>query len=188
MMETFDGTPVGSLPYGWISNVNAGSNAFSVTQDVYGNGKMTFDGKASGKQSRVVAPVQWDNYTVEADVRFESVLDSGRWASLIFRGSSLGAQPYNQMAIRQRGTYEMAYRKPDNSWVVAASGEWRPLVLNADYTMKVRVFGSNVKEYMKAKDDPEFTLLMDQNIAAANLMERGKIGFQADQSKVRSIT
>jgi glycerophosphoryl diester phosphodiesterase len=181
--ESFDETADGSLPYGWISSVNSGSAPFSVTQDTYGNGRLTFSGSSSGKQARVVAPVQWDNYTIEADVRFESVLDSGRWASVMFRGSSQGSQPYNQMAIRQRGTFELAYRKTDNNWVVMENGEWRPLDLNGDYTMKVRVFGNNVKEYIKAKSDPDYTLLLDKSLTA-NLLERGKVGFQADQSKV----
>ncbi|TMV49007.1 DUF1080 domain-containing protein [Paenibacillus mesophilus] len=181
--ESFETVAIGSLPFGWISDVNAGSNPFTVVRDTYGNARVAFDGKASGKQARLTAPVQWDNYTIEADVRFESVLDSGRWASLMFRGAANGKNPYNQMAIRQRGTYEVAYRKPDNNWSVMASGEWKPLALNGDYTMKVRVFGSNVKEYIKAKNDPAYTLLLDKSFAT-DLLARGKVGFQADQSKV----
>ncbi|MEK8127578.1 glycerophosphodiester phosphodiesterase family protein [Paenibacillus filicis] len=180
--ENFDAYPAGSLPYGWISDVNAGSQPFTVVQDTYG-GRMLFDGKASGKQARVTAPVQWDNYTIEADVRFESVFDSGRWASLMFRGASNGKQPYNQMAIRQNGKFEVAYRTPDNAWNVIASGDSQPLALGKDYTMKVRVFDNNVKEYIKAKEASAYTLLIDKSFDA-NLLERGKIGFQADQSKV----
>ncbi|TNJ65652.1 DUF1080 domain-containing protein, partial [Paenibacillus hemerocallicola] len=181
--ENFESTPNGSLPHGWISDVNAGSNPFTVLRDTYGNARAVFDGKASGKQARATAPVQWDNYAIEADVRFESVLDSGRWASLLFRGAAGGKNPYNQMAIRQRGTYEVALRKPDNNWSVMASGEWKPLALNADYTMKVRVFDNNVKEYIKAKNDPGYTQLIDKSFTK-DLLERGKIGFQGDQSKV----
>ncbi|GAA3399994.1 glycerophosphodiester phosphodiesterase family protein [Paenibacillus hodogayensis] len=183
LLENFDGIPNGALPQNWISDVNAGSNPFTVQRDTYGNARLVFDGKASGKQARVAAPVQWDNYTVEADVRFESVLDDGRWASLMFRGSSNGKAPYNQMALRQNGKYEVAMRKPDNSWSVIASGASNPLALNADYTMKVRVFDNNVKEYIKAKDDPNYTLLLDQSFTK-DLLQRGKIGFQVDQSKV----
>ncbi len=181
--ENFDSYATGQIPYGWISDVNTGSNPFTVVQDTYGNGRMLFDGKASGKQARITAPVQGDNYVIVADVKFESVLDSGRWASLMFRGASSGKNPYNQMAIRQRGTYEVAYRKPDNSWSVMATGESQPLTLNSDYTMKVRVFDNNVKEYIKAKSDPVYKLLLDKNFTA-DLLERGKIGFQGDQSKV----
>ncbi|RKN70162.1 DUF1080 domain-containing protein [Paenibacillus ginsengarvi] len=181
--QNFDGIPSGTLPFGWISDVNAGSNPFTVVKDTYGNGRLAFDGKAAGKQARATAPVQWDNYTIEADVRFDDVLDSGRWASLLFRGAADGKNPYNQMAIRQRGTYEVAYRKPDNNWSVMTSGEWRPLALNADYTMKVRVFDNNVKEYIKAKNDPAYTLLTDKSFPK-DLLERGKIGFQGDQSKL----
>jgi glycerophosphoryl diester phosphodiesterase len=186
LQENFDANPTGTIPYGWISDVNAGSAPFTVVQDTYGNGRMTFDGKASGKQGRIVAPVQWDNYTVEADVRFESVLDSGRWASLMFRVPSTGKVPYNQMAIRQNGTYEFAYRKADGNWYspTPISGSWRALALNSDYTMKVRVFGNNVKEYMKAKSDPSYTMVTDTTLPATVVMEKGKVGLQADQSRV----
>ncbi|RTE08216.1 S-layer homology domain-containing protein [Paenibacillus whitsoniae] len=184
--ENFDAYPNGTIPYGWISDVNAGSSPFTVVQDTYGNGRITFDGKASGKQARIVAPVQWDNYTVEADVRFEAVLDAARWASLMFRVPSTGKVPYNQMAIRQNGTYEFAYRKSDGSWYspTPITGTWRVLTLNTDYTMKVRVFGNNVKEYMKAKSDPTYTMVTDTTLPATVVMEKGKIGLQADQSKV----
>ncbi|MEC0208390.1 glycerophosphodiester phosphodiesterase family protein [Paenibacillus ehimensis] len=184
--ETFDGDPSGQLPVGWISDVNAGSPPFTVEQDTYGNGRVVFDGSASGKQGRAIAPVQWDNYVIEADVRFEKVLDAGRWASLMFRGAASGKAPYNQMAVRQNGTYEIAYRKPDNGWFnpTPASGMWKPLALNNDYTMKVRVFDNNVKEYIKAKSDSDFTLLTDKTLSPNVLLERGKIGLQADQSKV----
>ncbi|WP_159881033.1 glycerophosphodiester phosphodiesterase family protein [Paenibacillus puerhi] len=181
--ENFDAYPEGTIPYGWISDVNAGSAPFTIVQDTYGNGRMTFDGKASGKQARITAPVQWDNYVIEADVRFESVLDSERWASLMFRGAPDGKNPYNQMAIRQNGKYEVAYRTPDNAWNVIASGASQPLALNKDYTMKVRVFDNNVKEYIKAKEDTDFKLLIDKSFDSG-LLQRGKIGFQGDQSKV----
>ncbi|MCU6707922.1 glycerophosphodiester phosphodiesterase family protein [Paenibacillus sp. J5C_2022] len=180
--ESFDGVLEGALPYGWISDVNAGSPSFTVTQSTYG-GRMSFDGSSAGKQGRVTAPVQWDDYTIEADVRFEAVHNSGRWTALMFRGIPEGTNPYNQMAVRQNGTYEVAYRKPDNGWSVMASGVWQPLALNEDYQMKVRVYGDNVKEYLKAKDDPQYTLVLDQSFPSG-LLQRGKVGFQADQSKV----
>lgn len=176
--ETFDGVSDGSLPAGWISDVNAGSPPFAVS-----GGRMAFGGNASGKQSRVTAPVQWDNYVVEADVQFHSVLNAARWASLLFRGTAEGKQPYNQMAIRQNGTYEVAYRKPDNGWSVIANGPWKPLALNETYTMKVRVFDNNVKEYMKHANDADFSLLVDRSFDV-DLLKRGKVGFQADQSSV----
>ncbi|KRE86342.1 hypothetical protein ASG89_09975 [Paenibacillus sp. Soil766] len=183
--ENFDAYPNGTIPYGWVSDVNAGSPSFTVVQDTYGNGRITFDGKASGKQARIVAPVQWDNYTVEADIRFESVLNNMRWAALMVRVPASGGNPYNQMAVRQNGTYEFAYRKPDGSWApTPISGSWRALTLNSDYSMKVRVFGNNVKEYMKAKSDPSYTMVTDTTLPTAVVMEKGKVGLQVDQSKV----
>lgn len=198
--ENFDDLQEGTVPPGWISDVNAGSPAFrvvhetaTVTGDTYSvtdavyqtyqNGRLRFEGNGAGLQARITAPVQSDNYTVEADVRIESVLNGARWAALMFRVPASGKAPYNQMAVRQNGTYEFAYRKPDNNWSVPANGTWRPLELGEDYTMKVRVFGNNVKEYIKAKDDADFTLLMDRTLES-DLLERGKVGFQADQMTV----
>ncbi|WP_182914147.1 glycerophosphodiester phosphodiesterase family protein [Paenibacillus sp. 1011MAR3C5] len=178
LQESFDSIPDGELPADWISDVNAGSPPFSVS-----NGRLELEGNASGAQSRVTAPVQWDNYTVEADLQFHSVLNAARWASLIFRGTTEGKQPYNQMAIRQNGSYEVAYRKPDNGWSVIASGPWQPLALNENYTMKVRVFGDNVKEYIKPAASDEYVQLIDRSFSQ-DLLKRGKIGFQVDQAHV----
>ncbi|MCA0756987.1 DUF1080 domain-containing protein [Paenibacillus sp. N4] len=183
--DNFDGYQSGEIPANWISDVNAGSSPITVSKAEDGSGSLLFDGNAAGKQARISAPVQWDNYTIEADVTFEAVLNSGRWAALMFRGASSGKQPYNQMAVRQNGAYEIAYRKPDNSWSVPVSGTWgKPLDLNKAYSLKVRVFGRNVKEYIKAADEASYTLLTDKTLYA-DLLERGKVGFQADQSKVR---
>nr|WP_275690991.1 glycerophosphodiester phosphodiesterase family protein [Paenibacillus aceris] len=184
--ENFDTYATGTVPQNWLSDVNAGSPSFTVVQDTYGNGRMTFDGNASGKQSRIIAPVQWDNYTIEADVRFDGFLNTGRWVSIMFRAPSSGKPPYPQMAIKQNGTIETAYRNPDGNWFsptpISATGP--QLLTNKDYTMKVRVFDSNVKQYFKAKSDTNFTLYGDKNLAANVLPEKGRVGFQGDQSKV----
>ncbi|CAM3586402.1 glycerophosphodiester phosphodiesterase family protein [Marinicrinis lubricantis] len=183
--ENFEGYAMGETPQGWISSINGSSPEFTVVEDTYGNKRLQFDGSSAGQQSRIVAPVQWDNYTIEADVRFESVLNSARWAALMFRAPSSGDAPYNQMAVRQNGTYEIAYRDASNNWAVPESGSWgAPLELGKDYTMKVRVFGRNIKEYIKAAEDEQYTLLTDRTLPTELLVERGKVGFQADQSKV----
>ncbi|MFP4974122.1 glycerophosphodiester phosphodiesterase family protein [Paenibacillus sp. CN-4] len=203
--ENFDSLEEGAAPPGWIVDTNAGSPPFTVTRDtysvtdatyrematyretateaVYTNGRLRFNGAAAGLQSRITAPVQGDHYTVEADVRFDKVLNGARWAALMFRVPSNGKAPYNQMAVRQNGAYEFAYRKPDNNWNVAKNGTWQPLELGKDYTLKVRVFGDRVKEYIKPKDAAEFTELMDAKFSDT-LLERGKVGFQADQTDV----
>ncbi|XEC96091.1 glycerophosphodiester phosphodiesterase family protein [Paenibacillus tarimensis] len=183
--ENFDGYATGETPFGWISDVNSGSQPMTVVQSTYGNGGMlVFDGNAAGMQSRISAPVQWDNYTVEADVTFHTALNDSRWAALMFRVPANGKNPYNQMAVRQNGAYEIAYRTPDNNWSVPVKGIWgKPLVTDSVYSLKMRVFDNNVKEYIKGAADPDYTLLTDKNLNA-DLLERGKIGFQADQSKV----
>ncbi|WP_157685434.1 glycerophosphodiester phosphodiesterase family protein [Paenibacillus donghaensis] len=202
--ENFDSYADGAVPENWIADGTAGSSPFavvrepssvtaatydseqdisSVTEATYGNGRLRFDGNAAGRQGRIVAPVQADHYTIEADVRFESVLNSARWAALMFRVPANGKLPYYQMAVRQNGKYELAYRKPDGSWNVTADGSSTPLALNKDYTMKVRVFGDNVKEYIKAKEEAGYTLLLDKPLESG-LLDKGKVGFQVDQSAV----
>ncbi|OXM85721.1 glycerophosphodiester phosphodiesterase family protein [Paenibacillus rigui] len=184
--ENFDSYPTGSTPDGWVSDVNSGSSPFTVVQDTYGNGRLTFDGNASGKQSRIIAPVQWDNYAIEADVKFDAFLNTGRWASIMFRAPSTGKTPYPQMAIKQNGTIETAYRKPDGSWYspTPISGTGATLQTGKDYTMKLRVFDNNVKQYLKMKSDADFTGYGDKNLTSEVLPEKGRVGFQGDQSKV----
>lgn len=186
--EDFEQIPAGTLPMGWISEINAGSPAFSVVEDTYGNRRLTFSGSGSGNQGRVIAPVQGDNYMIEADVRFEKVLNSERWTSLMFRVPSEGKPPYNQMAVRQNGAYEFAYRTSSGGWQVPEKGNWRQaLTLGDDYTLKVRVYGNNIQEFIKAKEDADYTKLLDVNVSGANaayLNEAGKVGFQVDQSQV----
>ncbi|MDG0809569.1 sugar-binding protein [Cohnella rhizosphaerae] len=178
--ENFDGYPDGGAPDGWLSDVNAGSKPFSVVQDTYGNGSLVFDGNESGKQSRIVAPVQWDNYTIEADVKFDAFLNTGRWASIMFRAPSNGKAPYPQMAIKKNGTIETAYRRADGSWYsptpISATGA--QLDTGKTYTMKLRVFDNNVKQYLKAKSGAEFTLYGDKNLPSDVLPQKGRVGFQ----------
>ncbi|WP_100405606.1 glycerophosphodiester phosphodiesterase family protein [Bacillus solitudinis] len=182
--EDFNQAEEGELPFGWTSHPNNGSNEFAIVNDDSGNGKLVFDGNAAGKAARALAPVQWDDYTVEADLTFEGVQNSARWAALMVRASANGANQYNQMAVRQNGAYEFAYRTPTNSWSVPLKGNWsQALILDEEYTLKIRVVGNHIKEYMKAKNDDEFTLVMDESLNH-HLLERGKIGLQGDQSKV----
>ncbi|UVI33017.1 glycerophosphodiester phosphodiesterase family protein [Paenibacillus spongiae] len=183
--ENFDSYAAGETPFGWISDVNAGSQPMTVVQGVNGEGgQLVFDGSGAGKQGRITAPVQWDNYTVEADVTFQAVLDSARWVGLMFRVPANGKHPYNQMAVRQNGSYEVAYRTPENGWLVPVKGSWgSALALNSAYSLKLRVYDNNVKEYIKAATDPDYTLLTENSLDS-NLLSRGKVGFQADQSKV----
>ncbi|WP_270168823.1 glycerophosphodiester phosphodiesterase family protein [Paenibacillus sp. SYP-B4298] len=176
--EDFSSYADGATPYGWISNVNGSSPPFQVQ-----GGRLVADAGAAGQQSRIFAPVQWDDYVVEADMQFQQVLNSGRWASLIFRAPSAGVHPYNQMAVRQSGAYEFALRDASNQWQVPHKGTSEALELNKDYTFKVRVVGNNVKEYIKAAEADTYQLLIDQSMDSL-LLERGKVGFQVDQARL----
>ncbi|NOU96742.1 DUF1080 domain-containing protein, partial [Paenibacillus sp. LMG 31456] len=184
LQDNFDSYASGAIPTNWTSDVNAGSDPFTVVKDTYGNGRLSFNGNATGKQSRIIAPVQWDNYVIEADVRFDAFLNTGRWASIMFRAPSNGKPTYSQMAIKPNGIIETAYRKADGSWVSPISATGATLAVNKDYTMKLRVFDNNVKQYFKVKSDAAFTLYGDKNLTADVLPEKGRVGFQGDQSKL----
>ena len=148
------------------------------------NGKLVYDGSDSGHSAAALAPIRWDNYVVEADLTIEQVLNSARWASVVVRASDNGLNQYNQMAVRQNGSFEFAYRTPTNSWSVPVAGKWtQPLALGEDYRLKIRIVDNNVKEYIKAKNDQDFTLLTDQSLDNS-ILERGKVGVRVDQSKV----
>jgi hypothetical protein len=79
---------------------------------------LVFDGADSGKQARITAPAQWDNYVIEVDVCFDKVLDNNRWASIMFRVPANGKNPYNEMSIRKSGVWEISYRDEDNKWSI----------------------------------------------------------------------
>jgi len=186
--EDFEGYNEGDIPMGWISDANEGSIPMSVGKFLWDDtesNSLVFDGSYSGKQSRITAPVQWDNYTIEADVCFDKVLDNNRWASIMFRVPANGKNPYNEMSIRKSGVWEISYRDADNKWAIPFIGNWNKGILdfNKPYTMKVRVFDNNIKEYIKSSEDADFDLLVDKTLEE-NILERGKIGFEADQCKV----
>ena len=183
--ENFDSYETGEFPMNWTSHVNSGGQSFKIVKDANsGDGKLVYDGSASGHSAAALAPVRWDNYVVEADLSFEEVLNSARWASLVVRASDHGLNQYNQMAVRQNGSYEFAYRTPSNAWSVPITGKWtQPLALGEEYTLKIRIVDNQVKEYIKAKNSTEYTLLTDQRLDTS-MLERGKVGVRADQSKV----
>ncbi len=175
--ENFDNIENGQLPTGWISETD-GTEGFKVE-----NGQLIVNGNISGNQARIFAPVQWDDYEIEADLTFLQVLNSSRWASIIFRAPSQGKVPYNQMAIRQNGSFEIAERTSSGAWSVPVKGSYgQALELNKKYNLKVRVCGNNVKEYIKADGEEEYTLLTDNTLDS--LCKKGKVGFQVDQSTV----
>jgi glycerophosphoryl diester phosphodiesterase len=181
--ENFDSYENGQLPDGWTSHINSGGRGFGIVKDGQ-DGEMAYDGNVSGYSAAALAPVRWDHYIVEADLSFDKVINSARWASLVVRASDNGLNQYNQMAVRQNGSYEFAYRTPTNAWSVPVAGKWtQPLSLGKDYTLKIRIVDNNVKEYIKAANDEEFTLLTDTRLDNS-ILKRGKVGFRADQSKV----
>ncbi len=186
--EDFEGYNTGDIPVGWVSDANEGSPSMSVGKFLWDgdeNNSLVFDGSGSGKQARITAPVQWDNYVIEADVSFDAVMDNNRWASIMFRAPANGKAPYNEASIRKSGVWEISYRDLDNKWSIPFIGNWNKGILefNKSYTMKVRVFDQNIKEYIKASSDVRFDLLADKTLEE-NIQERGRVGFEADQCKV----
>lgn len=183
--ENFDSYESGEFPTNWTSHVNSGDQSFKIVKDAESqDGKLVYEGSAAGHSAAALAPVRWDNYTVEADLSFEKVVNSARWASLVVRASDNGLNQYNQMAVRQNGSYEFAYRTPTNAWSVPIAGKWtQPLALGEEYTLKIRIVDNGVKEYIKMKNGTEYTLLTDQRFDSS-ILERGKVGVRADQSHV----
>lgn len=194
--EDFESYDTGDTPTNWISDVNSGSPGFKVERSLYNstteNSSLVFNGNASGKQVGISAPVQWDNYTVTADVRFDEALSNSSWASIMFRVPTNGKYPYNLMALKYSGAWEIVHRNKNNSWTAPYKGTWNGVnakkeLGNQIYTMKVRVFDKNVKAYIKKKDNTDFDKLTDQTFKEeylSDLLERGKVGLQGGQCRV----
>lgn len=164
--ENFDSIKDGALPAGWQVY---GTGTWKVQ-----NGKLVADSSASGQQSRIIfGDYNWDNYMIEANVTLNSVINSARWLSAIYRCSDNGAAPYYQYALRQSGAYELAYRDVNNNWSVPYKGTSSEIKLGTTNKIKVIVNGANVKEYLN-----------DQKVIDQNVIDNaptGKIGFQVDQ-------
>lgn len=165
--ENFDNLANGELPSGWVTN---GSGSWKAE-----NGKLVGEAP-SGSSIRVLfGDSAWENYTIEADVSFESVVNSGRWTSLMYRADN-PLNNYYQFAVRQNGGAEIAYRTPGNAWSVLSQSTVSPLALGSVHKMKASVYGENVQEYL---DDQ---LIFDKN--AITNRSQGFAGLQVDQAKV----
>lgn len=165
--ENFDGIADGELPSGWVTDGNGSWKAE--------NGKLVGNAP-SGSNIRVLfGDPDWDHYTVEADVYFESAVNSGRWTAVMYRAEN-PKNNYYQFALRQNGGAEIAYRTPSNAWSVPFQKQGSPLPLGTVHKMKVSVYEENVREYL---DDQ---LLFDEN--AITNRTQGLAGLQVDQAKV----
>lgn len=165
--ENFDGIANGELPEGWVTN---GNGSWQVE-----NGKLV--GQApSGSNIRVLfGDPTWDHYTVEADVAFESVVNSGRWTAVMYRADN-PKNNYYQFALRQNGSAEIAYRTQTDTWVVPFARTGSALEVGSVHKLKASVYEENVREYLDGQ------LLFDEN--AITNRTQGLAGLQVDQAKV----
>lgn len=163
--ENFDSNTTGEIPEGWTK---AGSGTLQVE-----NGRLVGESKDATGLRVVFGESTWKNYTFEADVTFETVVNDARWISLMYRASDLGSAPYFQFAMRKNGGVEVAYN--DGGWKVRHSDTVTPNEFGESHRMKVEVFGNNVRQYL---DD---VMLFD--VDSINELEQGKVGFQIDRSK-----
>ena len=57
--ENFDSYETGEFPTNWTSHVNSGSQSFKIVKDASSqDGKLVYDGSASGHSAAALAPVQ----------------------------------------------------------------------------------------------------------------------------------
>ncbi|MFD1175749.1 glycerophosphodiester phosphodiesterase family protein [Paenibacillus puldeungensis] len=185
LQDDFEAYKTGDIPPGWFIDPESGTTPITVVQDTYG-GHLTIDGISTSQEGRIAAPVQWDNYEIETDVRFEEAKDPSSSAAIVFRASADGKIPYHQFTIRQNGAYELFLRDSNGGTQSLHQGLLpAPLDVGKDYSVKLRAYGNNVKAYVKAEQDAAYTLVMDQTFRESGVLQKqGKIGFQADHSKV----
>jgi len=193
--EDFESYDAGGIPADWMPDASGVSSGFKVEKSFYEgteNSSLVFDGSAPGKEAGIYLPVQWDNYTVTADIRFDEVLNNSGWAAIMFRAPVDGKYPYNFMALRYSGAWEIIHRDKKDGWTPLHKGTLKGKNLKMKlkhqvYTMKVRVFDRNVKAYFKKKEDAKFDILADYTFKEGNLpeiLERGGIGFRGGECRV----
>lgn len=185
LQDDFEAYKTGDIPPGWVIGPESGTTPITVVQDTYG-GHLTINGVSTSQEGRIAAPVQWDNYEIETNIRFEGVHDPSSSAAIIFRASADGKVPYHQFSLRQNGAYKLFLRDSNGGTQSLHQGLLpAPLDVGKDYSVKLRAYGNNVKTYVKAEQDAAYTLVMDQTFRESGVLQKqGKIGFQADHSKV----
>ncbi|MDF2836870.1 MAG: hypothetical protein K0Q63_2510, partial [Paenibacillus sp.] len=172
--ENFDQIANGSLPAGW--KLVQGDAKVE-------NGMLVLSSPSSASPARVVIPLenQSGNYVYEADMTFQSAVDDGRWASLMYRVQP-DSLPYYQFAMRKGTTamngLEFAIRNESNQWVVPETNFYSEnMDVNKSYHVKVIASGNRVQHFI----DGQLVIDTDQAGQWAN----GDVGFQANGVTVR---
>jgi glycerophosphoryl diester phosphodiesterase len=138
------------------------------------NGKLVLDGRTSNP-TRVLLPsylAAFGNYIIETDLTIQSVDESSRWASFMFRYGTTG---YFQMAVRQNAMaangVEFAKWLNGNWNVTNTASYTENFGSSTSYRLKMDVYKDVVKEYING------SLLITSEIA--NDLSVGKLGMQA---------
>lgn len=165
LTENFDS---GTLPEGW----RAATGTWSVR-----DGKLVVDG---GSISRLTFGPHLTNYRVEADITFEQVANSSRWAGIMLDAPTNGAVPWWQGVMRTTSTasngIEFAERTATNSWNVPFTGSApRNAGTGRPVHVAIEVQGSRAKWFFDG------TLVLEGRI---NRTDSGVLGFVADGSTV----
>jgi len=138
------------------------------------SGKLVLDGITSNP-TRVLLPSYlsvFGNYIIETDLTIQSVTESTRWASFMFRYGTTG---YFQMAVRQNAMaangVEFAKWLNGNWNVTNTASFTENFSSTTSYRLKMDIYKDVVKEYING------SLLITSEIA--NDLSVGKLGMQA---------
>lgn len=163
--DSFTMVANGPIPSGYTLDVGTASIS---------SGKLVLDGKTSSV-TRVLLPSYlsvFGNYIIETDLTIQSVTESTRWASFMFRYGTTG---YFQMAVRQNAMaangVEFAKWLNGNWNVTDTASYTEDFSSTTSYRLKMDVYKDVVKEYING------SLLITSEIA--NDLSVGKLGMQA---------
>jgi outer membrane protein assembly factor BamB len=183
--ETFDSYEIGKQPAAWVSTT---AGKFTV-QDLEGNKVFAkAPDETLFKRMRVFfGPYDWQNYTVEADLRMNERRRQMGDAGIV-------AQRYALMIFGSQGTLELQPWQPETERTVRIPMEWKK---DTWYRMKLRV--ENAKDnkttkvqgkvWIAAEPEPEkWTIEMTDQIpnlkGAAGLFADTQFGSYYDNIKI----
>jgi len=173
--ENFDDIPDGQIPSGW----NIVEGAFAVV-----DGKLKGVSPSINSSARILLPFDLDtgDYTFEADVAFESVVEKTRWTGLMYRVQPTpNYNPYLQFVARQGASeangLEFNSRTAANTWDVRLTNSYSSVFeLNQSYHMKVIASKKRIQNFING------TKVFDSDMAAD--LQTGGLGLHVNGSTV----
>lgn len=144
-----------ALPSNWMTPKNNTGSVYIK------NGDLFVDGRAHNTQmTTVLLPEEFQklrNYRIDMEFTFIESNNTGRWASIIYRGADQYADPsfapYYQFAMREETTgasgLELSLRMPENTWnVLQKSAHNENIGINKKQKATVIVHGNRVRHYL----------------------------------------